>query len=184
MRGHVDGGGERLAEALEAAVVAAGLGQLEQLALGVLDLLARREIDRRVVGDVDHLLADLDQRAADGEIVDGAAVVGGVDDGGGLGREPRQVLAHIEPADIDIGVEERLQRHRRGDLAGADQVAAELIDVLVDRLEEVCGLEEVGNPVVRLVIDQDGAQQRLLRLDIVRRGAVVRARLCGRLACD
>ena len=48
VRGHVDGGGERLREALEAAVVAAGLGELVEPALGVLDLLARREIDRRV----------------------------------------------------------------------------------------------------------------------------------------
>ena len=48
VRGHVDGGGERLGEALEAAVVAAGLGELVEAALGVLDLLARREIDRRV----------------------------------------------------------------------------------------------------------------------------------------
>ena len=41
-RRHVDGGGERLREALEAAVVAAGLGELVEPPLGVLDLLARR----------------------------------------------------------------------------------------------------------------------------------------------
>ena len=58
VRRHVDGGGERLREALEAAVVAAGLGQFVKLALGILDLVARREIDRRVEGDVDHVLAD------------------------------------------------------------------------------------------------------------------------------
>ena len=37
-RRHVDGGGERLREALEAAVVAAGLGELVEPPLGVLDL--------------------------------------------------------------------------------------------------------------------------------------------------
>ena len=47
-RRHVDGGGQRLRELLEAAVVAAGLGELVEPALGVLDLVARREIDRRV----------------------------------------------------------------------------------------------------------------------------------------
>ncbi len=51
-------------EALEAAVVAARLGELVELALGVLDLVARREVDRRVVGDVDHVLADDDQERA------------------------------------------------------------------------------------------------------------------------
>ena len=70
VRRHVDRGGQRLGEALEAAVIAAGLGQLVELALGLLDLVARREIDRRVEGDVDHVLADRDQRAADRQVVD------------------------------------------------------------------------------------------------------------------
>ena len=158
VRRHVDGGGQRLGEALEAAVVAAGLGQLVEPALGVLDLVARREIDRRVVGDVDHVLADDDQRAADRQIVDGAAVILGIDDGGRLGGEPRQILAHRHAADIDVGAEEGLQRDRRRDLAGADQIARKLIDFLVDRLEEMLRLEEIGDPVERLVVDQDGAQ--------------------------
>ena len=49
---------DRVGEALEAAVVAAGFGQFEQPALGILDLLVRRHVDRRVIGDVDHVLAD------------------------------------------------------------------------------------------------------------------------------
>jgi hypothetical protein len=57
--GHVDGGLHRIGEAFEAAVVAAGFGQLEQTPLGVLDLrLRRRHVDRRVIGGVDHVLAD------------------------------------------------------------------------------------------------------------------------------
>jgi len=52
-RRHVDRGGERSREALEAAVVAAGLGQFVEPPFRVLDLLARRKVDRRVIGDVD-----------------------------------------------------------------------------------------------------------------------------------
>jgi hypothetical protein len=44
--------------------------------------------------------------------------------------------------------------------------------------------EEVGDPIVRLVVDQDGADERLLRFDIVRRGAVFGSRFCDRFACD
>ena len=44
----------------------------------------------------------------------------------------------------------------------------------MDRLEEMLRLEEVGNPVERLVVDEDGAEQRLLGLDVMRRGAVLR----------
>ena len=41
----------------------------------------------------------------------------------------------------------------------------------MDRLEEMLRLEEVGDPVERLVVDEDRAEQRLLGLDVVRRGA-------------
>ena len=78
---------ERLGEALEAAVVAAGLGELVEAALRLLDLVAGRGLDRRVVGDVHHVFADGDQVPADREVVDRAAVILGVDDGRGLGRE-------------------------------------------------------------------------------------------------
>ncbi len=63
--GHVDGGEQRGLEGLEAAVVLALLGELEEALLRLLDLLARRHLDRRVIGDVDHVLADADQRPAE-----------------------------------------------------------------------------------------------------------------------
>ena len=44
----------------------------------------------------------------------------------------------------------------------------------MDRLEEMLRLEEIGNPIERLVVDEDGAEQRLLRLDVVRGVAVLR----------
>ncbi len=51
------------------------LGDFVEPAFGVLDLLARREIHRRVEGDVDHVLADADQGAAHGEVGDRARIV-------------------------------------------------------------------------------------------------------------
>ena len=39
-------------------IVAAGFGDLVELALGVLDVAQRRRFDRRIVGEVDHVLAD------------------------------------------------------------------------------------------------------------------------------
>ena len=181
-RRHVDRGGERLREALEARAVAVGLGEFVEPALGVLDLLARREVDRRLERDVDHVLADADQIAAQRQVVDGAAVIRGVDHRRRLGREAREILADVEPADVDVGRQEGLERDRRRDLAGADQVRGELVDLLVQRLVEMRRLEKVGNPVERLVVDQDGAEQRLLGLDVVRRAAVLRRGGVGELA--
>ncbi len=59
-----------------------------------------------------------------------------------------------------------------GELAGADQAAGVVIDLLMDRLEEVQRLQKIGDPVERLVVDQDRAEQGLFRLDIVRSHAV------------
>ncbi len=175
-RGHVDGGGEGGFEPLEPAAIASGLRQLVEATLGVLDLVARREIDRRVEGDIDHVLADPDQLAPDREVVDRAAVVQRVDDGGRFGGEAGEILRGCQPGDVDIGRQERLQRHRRCELAGPDKGARDLEDLLMDRLEEVRRLEKVADPIERLVVDEDRPQERLLRLDVMRRRTV---RRCG-----
>ena len=185
-RRHVDRGGQRLGEALKAGIVASGLGDFVEFALGLLDVVQRRRIDRRVVGEIDHVLADRDQIAADREVVDGAAIVLGIDDRGRFGGEPRQILIDRQAGDVEIARQERLQRHRGRELVGADQSAGELENALMDRLEEMLRLEEVGDPVERLVVDQDGAEQRLFGLDIVRCACGMpapRARLlaCGRI---
>ena len=168
---HVDGGLERVGEALEAAVVAAALGDGVEAPLRFLDLVARARIDRRVIGDVDHVLADLDQLAANREVVDGAAVVEGVDDRRRLGGEAGEILLHGDAAEVVLA-EEGLERDRRGDLAGADQRAGDLVDAAVDLLDEVLGLEEIGDAVEGVVVDQDRAEQRLLGLDVERRAAI------------
>ena len=163
-------------EFLEAAAVTSGLGKIVKPALGILDLLARREIDRRIEGDVDHVLADLDQIAPDREVIDGAAVIHGVDDGRRLGGKPGEILAERHAGDVEVGRQERLQRDRGRELAGADQAARDVVDLLVDRLEEMLAARENRDPVERLVVDEDRAQQRLLRLDVVRGGAIDRRR--------
>ena len=168
---HVDGDREGLRKALESAVVTAGFGQFVEPALGILDLRARRKIHRRVEGDIDHVLADPDQVAAQRQFVDGAPVVLGIDDGGGFRGEAGEVLADRHAADVGIGRQEGLQRDRGSHLAHPDQTAGGLKDGLMDRLEEVLRLEKIRNPVERVVVDQDRAQKALLRLDIVRGAA-------------
>src|SRR5256885_11119097 len=53
--------------------------------------------------------------------IDGAAVILGVDDGGRLRREPREILADREPGDIDVARQEGLEGDRVRDLSAADQ---------------------------------------------------------------
>ena len=182
--GHVDGGLHRIGEALEATVVAAGLGQFEQPALGVLDLLLRRHVDRRIIGDVDHVLADRDQRAAGGEIVDGAAVVRGVDDRHGFCRQASQILRHGHVANLVVGGEEILDRHRIGHLAHPDELGRDLEDLAVKRLVKMRRLEEIGHPVESVVVHQHCAEKRLLGFDIVRSLAIKRCFRNGVFSCS
>ena len=176
---HVDGDRHRLGESLEAAFIAAGFGQFVEPALGVLDLRARREIHRRVEGDVDHVLADPDQVAAQRQFIDRPPIILGVDDGGRLGGEAGEILPDRHAADVGVRRHERFQRDRRCDLAHPDQAAGGLEDGLMDRLEEVPLLEEVRHPVERIVVDEDRAQQALFRLDIVRCGSIDRRSRVG-----
>ena len=100
LRRHIDGGGQGVRKALKAALVAAILGNRIELAFGFLDLLARARADRRVIGRVDDILADEDQIAAKGKIVNGAAIVLGIDDGGRFRREAGEILRHGDAAKI------------------------------------------------------------------------------------
>ncbi len=165
--GHVDGRRHRVGEGLEAAIVAPGLGQLEEPPLGVLDLLGRRHVDRRVIGDVDHVLADGDQRAPRREVVDRPAIVGRVDDRHGLGREAGEIVRDRHVADLPVGRQEGLHRDGIGRFAHADKLAGDLEDLAVQGLVEMRRLQEIRDAVESVVIDQDRAEQRLLGLDVV-----------------
>ena len=87
-----------------------------------------------------------------------------------------------QAGDVDVGGQEGLQRHRRGELAGADQAARDVEDLLMDRLEEMLRLEKIADAIKRFVVDENGAEQRLLGLDIVRGGAIERRGGSRRLA--
>ena len=103
---HIDGDGEGLRKTLEATIVAAGLGQFVQPPLGVLDLRPRREIHRRVVGDIDHVFADPDQIAAQRQFVDRSSIILRVDDRGRFRGEAGEVLADRHAADVGFGRDE------------------------------------------------------------------------------
>ena len=92
-RRHVDGGRQCSLEFLKSAAITSDLGELVEASLRILDLVARREVDGRVEGDVDHVLADVDQLAPDREIVDRAPVIHRVDDGRRFGGKAGEVLS-------------------------------------------------------------------------------------------
>ena len=163
--------GEDGGEVAEAAAGFADLGEREQLLLRAFDLLQGRRPGLRVVGLVDEVLAEPDQAALDRKLVDDPAVLDGVDDRLGRVGKAGEVARPVELLERLLLVEEVEERLGVGQHPLADPLGADLEQALVDGLEEVLAAQELRDPVVGLVVDEHGAEQRLLRLQVVRLGA-------------
>src|SRR5208337_94598 len=107
-----------------------------------------------------------------------------VDDRCGSRRQPAKILRHGQLANRRLRIEKGLERDRRGMLAGPYQLAHDLEQLAMQRLEEMASLQEARNPVEALIINENRAEQSLLGLDIVRglpEGQRIQAFLKGRL---
>ena len=168
---HLNSQIDRVAERLEAAIVTPGLCEFEEPALGILDLHLRLHVERGVIGQIDDVFAETDQRAANGEVVDRAAIVAGVDDGRRLGRKPGEILGDRQIADPLFGRQEGFDRDRIGDLAHPHHFGDLREDVPMQRFVEIS-----------IVVDENGAEQGLFGLQIVRRLAIKRLLVLFELA--
>ena len=108
------------------------------------------------------------------------AVVLGIDDRGRFSGQPRQILRYRYAADVELASRKVLSVTGVASLPARIRSRAELIDLLMDRLEEMLRLEEVGHAIKRFVVDQDCAEQRLFRLDVMRGRAKGGGRFFGR----
>ena len=169
--GDGDGAAERAGQRLQAALGLPGLRQQEQLLLGLLDLLHRREVEIEGEGLVDHGLAEIDELPAQEEVVDGVAVVLGVDDGDDGVLEPRQIFRAAGLDQRRVLVEQIAQGEEVGDLAALDQRAGRLVDAAMHGIGEMLRPQELVDPVEDAVVGEDRAEQRLLGLVVVRRRA-------------
>ena len=176
LRRHIDCDRQRVGETLEAPVITAVLGDRIKLALGLLDLVARRGGDRRIIGAVDDVFADGDQIAPNGKVMNHPAVIGGIDDRRRLRREAGEILRDGDAAEI-VFAEKGLERDRRGELAGADQLRRDIVDAAVQFIGKMLRLEKIRYAVEGVVVDENRAEKRLFGLDIMRRHA--EARIAG-----
>ena len=164
--GHLHRQPRRLAEGLDAALLAALLGDAVERDLGGLDL--RLGIDRLAGIErlLDHLAADSDQLAQQRQIVDLLGEVARPDQrragAGELGEIGRPAaLAH--PL---VGIEHWSQRHRARDHVAIHHAQDRLVDAGVERLVEMIGAQLELDVLDQPVVDHQGAEQRRLRLDV------------------
>ena len=141
-------------------------------------------VDRAIVGRIDHILADEDQFAARGKVVNGATVITGIDYRGGVFSQAPQVFGDREVGIDRFGVFKKGSQGRRCHrFTRMQQLLNGLKDGGVKRIVEVLGTQEIRGPVHGVVVDQDGTNKRLFRLDIVRNVAETRGLIgmCGRM---
>ena len=161
--------GQRDAEGLEAALGLAGAREVVELLLGHLDLVQRGFIDVAAEGAVDHALAEIDELAAQIEVVHRLAERRGIDHVHRRRRQAGEVGGTAGRLHVLVLLDVGLQRDGAHDLAALDQPRQRIEQLAVQGIGEVLGPQELGDALVGGVVDQDGAQQRLLRLEIVRR---------------
>ena len=167
--GNGDRIGQRTLEGDEAAFLALLGGEPEQRLLGRLDLLAAVQLRRLPEGVVDHVLADVDQLPAQPGIVDRPAVLAGIDDADHRGQQLPEIGNAADLVEHSGMLELGPERDRIRKLPGLDAPGDGLEDPAMQRVGEVVRRQELADPVVRLVVGQQRAEQRLLRLQVGRR---------------
>ena len=165
--GHLDGVEQGVLEGPKTTFEFSGGGQLKKTVFGLLDLLVGGLVDFGTEGVIDDVLAKGDELALEIEIMEEAAIFAGVYDGGRRGGKVGEISRTADVEQAFVLFEQNFQGHRVGDLATLNEACASLEDAPVLGHEKVLRLQEIGNLLIRPVVDEDGAQQGFFGLDVV-----------------
>ena len=113
-----------------------------------------------------------DQVAEDRLALDDPGVLRGMDGGGRLVREAREVGAPADRVELLTPLERLGDGHDVDRLAALEEVEDGRVDPPVGLAVEVLGAEELGHLDDRIAIDEDGAKDRLFGLETLGRQAV------------
>ena len=140
------------------------LAQIEQRLFRRLDLFGAVEFRLGAERIVDDSLADIDELAAQPGVMHRTAVLAGVDDADHGAEKLREIGGATDLIEHAGVFEFGLQHHRVCELTGLDPPGDCLIDAAMHRIGEMVGGEKFRDPLIRLVVGQQRAEQRLLRL--------------------
>ena len=140
--GDLDRVDDGAAEGLEAAVDLALLAELVERLLGLDDLVLGLAVDLDAGGLLGDALAEDDELAADGEVVDELGVVAGGEERDRGAGEADEVGGAAELLEAGVLLEEGLDGDRGGQRVAADALGGDLEDAGVHRVEEVRRLHD------------------------------------------
>ena len=149
--GVVDRVVERGEKGLKAAIGGAGRDEVEQLCLGLDDLFIGRDVIAHGARTVRHTLAQRDQLAADGQIMDQLGVIARRRGGDGRKLEAQQIFATaqiLQPGDIG---HEILQRRGISGKTLGDAGLCHRKNRAVDGIVEMVGLDQIIDTVEHIV---------------------------------
>ncbi len=158
----------RFAEALDLALAPALFGDAVEFALGAFDLGERRHLFRRIECALDHVAPDRDQRAEQGEIINLLGEIAGADDRRARSGQLGEIGRATDLAHCVVGLEHRAKCNRVGDHILVGHAEDGVVDAAVQRLEIMVRAKLQLNVLNQPVVDHQRAEQRCLRLDIMR----------------
>ena len=164
--GHLHGHAGRHREALDRAFAAAFLGDAVERRLGILDLALGIDLVRGVERLLDHLPADADQSAKQGEVVNLLGEIARADDRRARAGQLGEIGRAAQLLHLLVGLEQRPERDRRGDHVLVEEAQDLLVDPAVQRLVEMLGTEFELDVLGQPVVDHQRAEQSGLGLDI------------------
>ena len=172
--GRLDRLGRRLEKGHEALFHRPLLGQRVKPLLGLGDLVLGVAVDLDPPRPVGNVAPQRHQLPPHGKVINHLRIIArreGGDRRSGKTGEVGRAAKLLQPLILfQIG----LQRDRRGERVLLDPRHRDLEDAGMDRLEEMLGLHQRRDAVVDVVIRQNGAEQLLFGLDIMRKRVVLR----------
>jgi len=157
------------AKADEATAVIAGGGQLKQFLFGFFNLLNGLRFNRAVKGICYHIRSNIDELAAQMQIMNGLPVIGSVDDADITSRQLRQIIIAAQLVNFRITGKEMFERNRIGSLSPFNQCDGGLIHFAKHWIIKMFGTQKLADFFIGEVITQNGGQQSLLRIQIMGR---------------
>ncbi len=160
--------GQGLIEAHRPFAIAAALGHSIERFLGLFDLLGRRDFGPGLEGRIDDVFAHPDQFAPHGELGQDARIILRVGHGGRGARQAHQIILAADFLQPFVVFHRRAQSQRRHRMTFGPHLLDRFIKTRMKRVVKMFGLQDIGDALQRIIVDQQCAQKRLFDLHVIR----------------
>ena len=164
--------GQRLAERKRALAITRPLGNLVERLFRLLDLGRGSEFERRFIGGVDDCLAHADERPPHRKIDEYPGVILDVGNNRRGAREIHKIALAAHFGQTRILLHRGFQSQRRHDMSTRPHPLHGREQPLMEGIVQMFRLESSRRAIEGIIVDQNGANQSLLDIDVIRKMAL------------